>query len=135
MPRGQRARIRQQAQTLRAIGESVILLIAQESAPTTNLPIDLVKAQIPPKRTTDTQFATYAKVSYHKLETLTYAEPGKIGYLAATLEFPFEIGPKLKLCYAAQLADGSIVMKKSLQVSEGRESYIMECEGYENTLQ
>lgn len=135
MPRGQRARQRQQAQTLRALGETIVLLINDDvTAPGSTPPASFVDAAAVPSPSTDRKITTYGRVSYHTLEDISMDEPGKVGNMKATVEIPFDQGVLLKGCYAIQTSFG-ILQIKSIQVTEERTSYLVETQGYENTLQ
>ena len=134
MPAGQRSRLKGQALITRAMGQTVKLHIRTASSTVGINPLDAVALQSPPSPDNDLVVPVYAIVRFHKTDDFTYDLGGRINNRKATVEltsmYQTNGTDQIDKLYAIELNDGSLLGVKSKNLSDGGQSYALECEGW-----
>jgi len=130
MPRNSRYAMLGAAKTIRFQGETVTLLTpatAPDSSDAT--PFSATDYQAPPDLSTYKKTVVYAKVTYLPSETVTYDEGGRETNRRVKIEVPIDLEAQMHSAFAVQLQDGTVLRKVQEQISEGRDMFIVECQG------
>ncbi len=119
------------ARELREVGELITVLIDPNAgSSSTAVPYDAVVANEAIDITLATRVPLYAKIAFHQLAEVKFEEAGKAVFSQITITTTSQLSIYLQRCFAVQLTDGSILRKKSENISETRAVYTIVCEGY-----
>lgn len=130
MPRNSRQMMLGAAKVIRAEGESVTLLTSTATPDTSDAtPYSASTYQQEPLTDTYSTLVIYARVTYIPSETITYDEGGRETNRRIKVEAPINLQPQMHKAFAVQIQDGTILRKMGEQISEGRDMFVIECQG------
>jgi len=132
MPHHGRNEMRQQAKTIRQIGETVWLRTSTRDYSSRAGVWDIV-ANDAPDPTEYTEMAIYAYVQW-SADGVSYDETGHAHNLSAIVTANIQYMPYMQKCFAVRFSDGSILRKNDEALSDERTAYAIHVTGEANVV-